>query len=71
MKGAFPRDNWPNIAPKYLNLPYLYQGVVIEMTRPRFFKPGPQLNDETLSDVEPRITELRRLWIGKVEDAGM
>ena len=41
------------------------------MTRPRFFKPGPQLNDETLSDVEARITKLRRLWIGKVEDAGM
>ena len=70
MKDAFPRDNRPN-SPQYLNLSDLYQADVIEMTRPRFFKPGPQLNDETMSDVEPRITELRRLWIGKVEDAGM
>ncbi len=70
MKGAFPRDNRPN-SPQYLNLSDLYQGVVIEMTRPRCFKPGPQLNDETLSDVEPRITKLGNLWIGKVEDSGV
>lgn len=27
-EGRFPRDNWPNSAPKYLNSPYLYQFVI-------------------------------------------